>query len=153
MPLAINQATQIGIETITLALALGASEVAIVLPPKKREDRDTLLGEFAIVDAITDGLGYGTGRVRLLEPDDPDQLEAALYGTAPATAIAASDIGAAGRKRSVLRLSLDALHRKSPSPVDEIVLPAGGTVWPRPCRCRKLYPLPCMRWRMSNGGT
>jgi len=126
LPLAINQATQIGIETITLALALGASEVAIVLPPKKREDRDTLLGEFAIVDAITDGLGYGTGRVRLIEPDDPDQLEAALYGTAPATAIAASDIGAAGRKRSVLRLSLDALHRKSPSPVDEIVLPAGA---------------------------
>jgi len=126
LPLAVNQATQIGIETITLALALGASEVAVILPPQKREDRETLLGEFAIVDAITDGLGYGTGRVRLLEPDDPDQLEAALYASAPPAAASAGDIGAAGRKRSVLRLSLDALHRKAPSPVEEITLPAGA---------------------------
>lgn len=126
LPLAVNQATQIGIETITLALALGASEVAVILPPQKREDRETLLGEFAIVDAITEGLGYGTGRVRLLEPDDPDQLEAALYASAPPLAVTAGDVGAAGRKRSVLRLSLDALHRKAPSPVEEITLPAGA---------------------------
>ena len=126
LPLAVNQVTQIGLETITLALALGASEIAVLLPPKKRSDRDTLLNEFAIADAITDGLGFGTGRVRLLEPDDPDQLEAALYGAAPADALPAGDVAGVGRKRSVLRLSLGALHKKAPNKVDAITLPAGA---------------------------
>ena len=126
LPLAVNQVTQVGLETLTLALALGASEIAVLLPPKKRADRDTLLAEFAIAEAITEGLGYGKGRVRLLEPNDPDQLEAALYGEAPLQAIPAGDVAGVGRKRSVLRLSLDALHRKAPAPVDEIALPAGA---------------------------
>ncbi|MEQ8318660.1 MAG: 4Fe-4S binding protein [Rhodospirillales bacterium] len=126
LPFAVNQVTQFGLESITLALALGCSEVACLLPPKKREDRDTLLETFTIVDAVTDGLGYGAGRVRLIEADDPDQLEAALYDAEPAAAIPAGDVAGVGRKRSVLRLSLDALHRKSPAPVDEIALPAGA---------------------------
>lgn len=126
LPLAVNQVTQIGLETITLALSLGVSEIAVLLPPNKRSDRDTLLNEFAIADAITDGLGFGTGRVRLLEPDDPDQLEAALYGAAPALALPAGDVAGVGRKRSVLRLSLDALHRKAPNKIDAITLPAGA---------------------------
>tara|TARA_R110002074_G_scaffold206153_4_gene374571 strand:+ start:2100 stop:4181 length:2082 start_codon:yes stop_codon:yes gene_type:complete len=131
LPFAVNQATQVGIDGILLALALGVSEVAILLPPKKREDRDTLLNEFGIIDAITEGLGYGAGRVRLIEADDPDQLEAALHGVAVQTAIPSGDVVGAGRKRSVLRLSLDALHRKAPEQPDEIALPAGapfGTV-------------------------
>ena len=126
LPLAVNQVTQVGLETITLALSLGASEIAVLLPPNKRDERDTLLGEFAIADAITDGLGFGSGRVRLLEPDDPDQLEAALYGAAPAAAIPAGDVAGVGRKRSVLRLSLGALHKKAPNKVDAITLPAGA---------------------------
>ncbi len=74
LPFTVNQATQVGIDGILLALSLGISEVAILLPPKKREDRNTLLNEFGIIDAITEGLGYGAGRVRLIEADDPDQL-------------------------------------------------------------------------------
>ena len=126
LPFAVNQVTQIGLESITLALALGCSEVCYLLPPKKREDRDALLETFAIADAVTEGLGYGAGRVRLLEPDDPDQLDAALYGSGIPDAIPAGDVAGVGRKRSVLRLSLDALHRKAPNKVDEIALPAGA---------------------------
>ncbi|MBO6521414.1 MAG: 4Fe-4S binding protein [Rhodospirillales bacterium] len=131
IPFAVNQVTQVGLETVTQALALGCSEICYLLPPKKREDRDTLLATFELVDAITDGLGYGKDRVRLIEPDDPDQLEAALYDHETADAIPAGDVVGAGRKRSVLRLSLDALHKKAPNKVDEIALPAGapfGTV-------------------------
>ena len=126
IPFAVNQVTQVGLESIVQALALGCSEIAYLLPPQKRADRDTLLATFELVDAITDGLGYGTGRVRLLEPDDPDQLEAALYDHETPDAIPAGDVAGAGRKRSVLRLSLDALHRKAPEQVDEIALPAGA---------------------------
>ncbi len=131
LPYTVNQATQTGLDTVLLALALGASKVLVLLPPAKREDRQTLLDEFAVIDTITDGLGYGTGRVALLEPDDPDQLDAALYDDAALDAMPGGDVAAMGRKRSVLRLSLDALHRKAPAPVEEIALPAGapfGTV-------------------------
>lgn len=126
LPFSVNQATQFGLESILQALALGASEVAIILPPKKREDRDTLLEQFQLVDAITDGLGYGKGRARLLEIDDPDQLEAALYDSTPSGAMPSGDVVGAGRKRSVMRLALDALHKKAPTQVDEIAMPAGA---------------------------
>jgi ferredoxin len=126
LPFAVNQVTQLGLESLTLALALGCSEVCYLLPPKKREDRDTLLETIGIVDAVTDGLGYGAGRVRLIEADDPDQLEAALYDRETPAAVPAGDVAGVGRKRSVLRLSLDALHKKAPNKVDEIALPAGA---------------------------
>lgn len=126
IPFTVNQATQFGLESILHALGLGAAEVCILLPPQKRGDRDTLLGEFAIADAITEGLGYGAGRVRLLEPDDPDELEALLYAATAYPTITPGDVVGAGRKRSVLRLSLDALHKKAPNKVDEIALPAGA---------------------------
>jgi ferredoxin len=130
IPFAVNQATQIGLDSVLHALALGAAQVAILLPPAKREDRDTLLAEFTIIDTITDGLGYGTGRVKLIEPDDPDQLEATLYADVP-DAMPTGDVVGMGRKRSILRLGLDALHRNSPTKPEEIALPAGapfGTV-------------------------
>lgn len=126
LPFSVNQVTQIGLETITLALALGCSDVCYLLPPQKRSDRDTLLETFAIVDAVTEGLGFGAGRVRLIEPDEPDHLDAALYDSEVPDAIKAGDVAGVGRKRSVLRLSLDALHRKAPNQVDEIALPAGA---------------------------
>jgi len=126
IPFAVNQVTQLGLESLTLALALGCSEVCYLLPPKKREDRDTLLETIGIVDAVTDGLGYGAGRVRLIEADDPDQLEAALYDRETPAAVPAGDVAGVGRKRSVLRLSLDALHKKAANKVDEIALPAGA---------------------------
>jgi len=126
LPFAVNQVTQIGLESLTLALALGCSEIAYLLPPKKREDRDTLLETIGIVDAVTQGLGFGAGRVRLIEPDDPDQLEAALFNDMTPDAVPAGDVVGAGRKRSVLRLSLDALHKKAPTKVNEIALPAGA---------------------------
>lgn len=126
IPFAVNQVTQIGLETVTQALALGCSDVAYLLPPKKRADRDTIIETIELVDAIADGLGYGKGRVRLIEPDDPDQLEAALHDHDAPDAIPAGDVIGAGRKRSVLRLALDALHRKAPNKVDEIALPANA---------------------------
>ncbi len=131
LPFAVNQVTQTGLDTVLLALALGASKVALLLPPSKREDRQTLIDQFDLIDTITEGLGYGNGRVSLLEPDDPDQLDAALYDADTPAAMPGGDVAAMGRKRSVLRLSLDSLHRKAPAPVDEIALPAGapfGTV-------------------------
>ena len=126
LPFILNQATQAGLETYLLALALGASAVCVLLPPAKRGERDILLEQFALVDAVTDGLGFGTGRIHLLEPDDPDQFDAALHALDVPAAIPAGDIAAMGRKRSQLRLALDALHRKAPSKVEEIALPAGA---------------------------
>ena len=131
LPFAVNQATQVGLDAVLLALALGGAEVAVILPPNKREDRDTLLDQFGLVDAITDGLGYGKGRVRLIEADDPDQLEAALWNAEAPKAMPGGDVHAMGRKRSVLRLALDGLHRKAPTKPEAIALPAGapfGTV-------------------------
>lgn len=125
LPFTVNQATQIGLDTVLHALALGAVQVAILLPPAKRGDRETLLTEFEIIDAITDGLGYGKARAVLIEPDDPDQLEAALYDH-PLSVMPIGDVVGMGRKRSILRLGLDALHRNAPQQPEEIALPAGA---------------------------
>ena len=125
LPFVVNQVTQIGIEALFQAFALGAARILMLLPPDKAADRTTFEREFAVIEAVLAGLGYGKDRIAVIEPVDPDAFEVLLYdGTAAAMPI--GDMIGMGRKRSVLRLALDVLHRNAPNQVDEIALPTGA---------------------------
>src|SRR5215831_17427870 len=127
LPVAVNEVTQVGLETIAAAFAYGASAVRLLLRAKPRHDVSGLARTLALAEPILVGLGFGTGRVATIETDDPDALGAALQATAPAEGTPRpASFAAVGAKREVMRLALRELHRAAPAPVDVIALPKGA---------------------------
>lgn len=132
LPVAVNEITQVGLESVAASLAYGASAVRFLTRAKPRHDVAGLTRTIALAQPILAGLGFGGERVATIETDDPDALGETLR------AIAAMDgaskpatFSAVGEKRDVVRLALRELHAAAPKPVDIVALPHGapfGTV-------------------------
>ena len=127
LPLAVNELTQVGLETIAAAFAYGAGALRLLLRARPRHDIAGLIGTLALAEPILAGLGYGAGVAAAIETDDPFALAEALRAIAPGTP-AAKPAGflPAGAKRDVLRQALRELFHAAPAPVDLIALPAGA---------------------------
>ncbi|HYZ43355.1 MAG TPA: 4Fe-4S dicluster domain-containing protein, partial [Xanthobacteraceae bacterium] len=132
LPVAVNEVTQLGLESIAAAFAYGAAAMRLLLRAKPRHDVTGLRGTIALAEPILAGLGFGDARLATIETDDPDALAEALCAIpqregAPRPA----SFLPVGGKRDVMRLALRELQRAAPAAVDVIALPAGapfGTV-------------------------
>ena len=124
LPLAVNEVTQVGLETVAACFAYGASTLRFLLRDRPRHDVTGLLRTITLADTILAGLGFGDGRVSTIETDDPDVLGNVLRTIAalPAAPRPASFLPI-GEKRSVMRAALQELHRASPEPAERIALP------------------------------
>ncbi len=127
LPVAVNEVTQVGLETLAAAFAYGSVAVRLLLRAKPRHDVTGLHRTLALAEPILAGLGFGTGRVALIETDDPDALGDALRAIefqdgAPRPA----SFMPTGGKRDVMRLALRELQRAAPTPVDIVPLPVGA---------------------------
>ena len=85
LPVAVNEVTQVGLETLAAAFAYGAAAVRLLLRGKPRHDITGLHRTLALAEPILVGLGFGAGRVALIETDDPDALGEALRAVRSAT--------------------------------------------------------------------
>jgi len=94
-----------GVGHAELLAALGAGFSAAMILPGPRTDLAVPERELALAQAI---LGDGT-RLAILDAADPDALEAALHGTAPAP-LDAEPILPLGSRREVTRLAATALN-------------------------------------------
>jgi ferredoxin len=127
LPFAVNEITQVGLESIAAAFAYGASAMRFLLRARPRHDVSGLLQTMALADPILTGLGFGMGRIAAIETDDPDLLSEALRAIpAMAPAPRPASFRPLGGKRSVLRFALSELHRAAPDPVGIIPLPKGA---------------------------
>ena len=127
LPFAVNEITQIGLESVAAAFAYGASAMRFLLRARPLHDVSGLLRTMALADPILSGLGFGGGRIDTIETDDPDLLLEALRAipSMPPVPHPAS-FRPQGGKRSVLRFALSELHRVAPNPVGVISLPKGA---------------------------
>lgn len=124
LPFAVNEVTQVGLETIAAAFAYGAAGVRFLLRAKPRQDGAGLSQTIAMADAILSGLGFPGHPVATIETDDPDVLGEALDGIEPAWAAERpATFKMVGKRRDLLRFALSELHRVAPAPVDVIALP------------------------------
>jgi ferredoxin len=132
LPLAVNELTQVGLETIAAAFAFGAGAVRLLLRARPRHDITGLTRTLALAETILSGLGFGGDAVATIETDDPFALGEALHAIVPGeTARHPASFQPMGAKRDVLRLALRELHHVAPAPVDMLALPADapfGTV-------------------------
>jgi ferredoxin len=122
LPLAVNEVTQIGLETIAAAFAYGASALRLLLRAKPRHDIAGLTKTLALADPILSALGYGS--VAAIETDDPDVLGAALAGVKTHVFSARpASFSPVGRQRELMRLALRELHRAAPMQTEVVALP------------------------------
>jgi ferredoxin len=130
LPVAVNEVTQIGLETIATAFAYGAMDMRLILRTKPRHDLAGLRQSIGFAAPILSALGYGS--LATIETDDPDALGAALLAIEPhRPSPRPASFLPVGGKREVLMLALRELQRAAPNPVDVIALPQGapfGTV-------------------------
>lgn len=126
IPFAVNEITQIGLETLLVATAYGAERAVILAPPMKAGELEQLTAEIGFAEQIWEGLGYGAGRALLIDAADPETVEETLYALAPLPGAPAAEFLAMGRKRSVMNQALQALHAGAPNPVDVLALSAGA---------------------------
>ena len=128
LPVAVNEVTQVGLETIAASFAYRASAVRFLLRARPRHDVAGLSQTIAIADPILQALGFGEGRVATIETDDPEALGASLRAISPRPSAPrpASFLPLPGARRSVLRQALHGLHRASPAPVDVVPLSSGA---------------------------
>jgi ferredoxin len=129
LPFAVNEVTQVGLESIAAAFAYGAMAMRFMLRARPRHDITGLTRTIALADPILTGLGFGDGRIATIETDDPDALIEALRAIpAMPPAPRPANFRPVGRKRDVLRFALGELHRAAAAAVDIIALPEGAPV-------------------------
>jgi ferredoxin len=73
-----------------------------------------------------DGLGYGGGRIEILDERDPDAVEARLWAGRDLTPVEPGTFLPMGGKRARTMLALRHLHETAPAPHDILPLPKGA---------------------------
>ena len=127
LPFAVNEITQVGLESVAAAFAYGASAMRFLLRARPLHDVSGLFQTMTLADPILIGLGFGVGRIATIETDDPDVLLAALRAIpAMSPAPRPASFRPLGAKRSVLRFALSELHRAAPEQRGVIALPKGA---------------------------
>jgi ferredoxin len=126
IPFAVNEITQLGLEFFAAAIAMGAAAIRILAPARAKYERAALAQQMGYAETVLAGLGYGPGRIGLIETDDPDALDAALYVALPLAAAKSSAFLPLGDKRGLARLALAKLQAAAPAPVDVLALPKGA---------------------------
>jgi len=131
LPLAVNSLPQIGLESILSASVYGAEHIVYLCSPLKQDDKAIIEKQGTYAKVIFDGLGYGADRLSIVDDNDPEIISEFLWNIDPKPGMPNSDFMPKGRKRSIMSLALNNLHKHAPEPVDMIELPIGapfGTV-------------------------
>jgi ferredoxin len=124
--LELNEATQTGLDFLASAFAYGTARLVILT---RRGALGTIAGlaaQIGVMESVLSGLGYGGGRIEIVETSDPEALEARLWSLAPVPAPRASSHVAMGGKRELMRAAFAHLHDAAPEPLDIVALPPGA---------------------------
>ena len=117
LPLAVWHTASIGIDLWLAAIALGASQVWVLVTDEEAPDyRRALAEQMAVAQAILSGLGYAGTHLRLIDARGAAALDAALQAP-PAQGVAqAARLSPQADKRATLDLAIDHLFAQSVRP-------------------------------------
>lgn len=120
IPIAVNNIETIGHAEILAALGVGFTTAQLLLSPKT--DRAVSETQLTLAHAVISGTGRDPEIVSMIDVDDPEKLEEALYGGEPVGARIEPILPLGGR-RNVTRLAASALANSEDPVID---LPAGA---------------------------
>jgi ferredoxin len=129
LPLALWHTASVGIDLWLAAIALGASQVWVLVTDEEAPDyRRALAEQMAVAQAILSGMGYTGTHLRLIDARDAATLDAALRAAPAQTVAKAATLSPQADKRATLDLALDHLLSVRPevSKGESIALPVAG---------------------------
>ncbi len=131
IPVQINEPSQIGPEIMAASLAWGAGGVRVLAKDRPAHPLDGLATTLDLMAAICEATGLPQDACALIQTDDPDALEAAVWHKPQPVRAARSSFLPPEDKRGLLTLAMEELNRTAPRPASVIDLPRGapfGTV-------------------------
>jgi ferredoxin len=125
IPVPVNEPTQVGAELMAAALAYGAGAVRVLAKARPAHPLDGLEATMALMDLICTETGFGPACV-LMQTDDPDALNAALWTPAQPARPKRSSFLPPEDKRGLLTTAMAEMNRTAPAPAAQIALPKGA---------------------------
>jgi ferredoxin len=128
IPLEVHHVAAIGLDVMLGATAYGASQVLVLACGSEAEGyAHASAKQMTYGETILAALGYAGEHFRWVEAHDTPAFERAVWGLAPARAVAkAATFNLGNEKRTTLDFALDHLARHAPAPQAEIALGAGA---------------------------
>ena len=131
IPLDVWHTASVGIDLWLSAIALGASQVWVLLTDEEAPDyRRALAEQMAVAQGILSGLGWVGTHLRLIDAADVAAFDAALQAPAAQAVARAASFSPQADKRATLELAIDHLIAHAPlveGRDDAIALPAAGS--------------------------
>jgi len=126
IPVQINEPSQIGPEIMAATLAWGAGGVRVLAQDRPAHPLDGLTNTLELMGAICAATGLPEESCALVQTDDPDMLETALWHKATDARAGRSSFLPPEDKRGLLTLAMEELNRTAPRPTARIDLPKGA---------------------------
>ena len=131
IPLQVNEISQIGPETLAAALAYGAGALRLLTRVRPLHDLSGLDETLALIELLAAAAGRPEDALALIQTDDPEALEGALYALPERQAPAArSSFLPPEDKRDLLVRAVAEMNRTAPAsalaPADALPLPEGA---------------------------
>ena len=126
IPIQINEPTQIGPEIMAAALAWGAGGVFVLAKERPAHPLDGLTDTLDLMAIIGRAMGFEDSTCALIQTDDPDALESAIWLPAPVARAQRSGFLPPEDKRGLLTLALAELNRTALVAAGQIALPKGA---------------------------
>jgi ferredoxin len=128
IPLEVHHVASVGLDVWLAALALGASQVAVLATGAEAPQyREALAKQMEVADRIAQALGYQGEHFRVFDATDSTAWESALWTWSPALVVRApATFGLVADKRTTAAFAIEHLARHAPVPQQEIALPAGA---------------------------
>ncbi len=130
IPLELHDVAAGGLDVLLAALAYGANQ-CVVLAASDMTDSyaEALRKQMAYGETLLGALGYAGAHFSLIQTDESEALESALWALAPAAGVAKAAVYAAPtEKRRALEFAIDHLAEQAPQPLPKagLPLPAGA---------------------------
>jgi len=116
---------RVGVPLLLGVVAYGAGAVRVLTGPPNRGRTDGLERAADEARAVLDGLDLGSERIGLLDGDDPDTAQSAVWAMEPDAPLPALKALPMGAPRDLLRMAIDHLAEVAPEPSAAVALPAG----------------------------
>lgn len=127
IPLEVFHIASLGLDIALGSIALGAAGCFILSGGgEPAEYHAALRSQLGFGEQILSGLGYGGGRLRLIEARDPAALEQAAWNLGALRGLPPATFNFSAEKRTTLDFVFDHLLKHSPAPREEVALGAGA---------------------------
>ena len=127
IPFEVQSIGRIGHDILIGAISMGFSNIYILSDPQKSEEIQTLDKQLQITEALLKGLKISSeGRIKLLEINDPEDLQKLLNEKDNYSNFKSSPFAAIGSSRSMVRTSILGLAKENNKDIKLIPLPANS---------------------------